>query len=104
MQLADKRSSTTTNSSVQQSESSAPLHKIRKSDIKLADYMHSHQTGGGAICQSHNKTFEVYCWTDKMPLCIECLIANHKTHEVHSIQATLERLRGRLTEASSSLT
>jgi transcriptional/translational regulatory protein YebC/TACO1 len=59
---------------------------------------------GGAICQSHKKTLEVYCWTDKMPLCIECLIANHKTHEVHSIQATLERLRGRLNEASSSLT
>jgi len=39
------------------------------------------------LCVSHNRTLEAFCLDDKDTLCVDCLLASHKGHEVVSLAA-----------------
>ena len=45
------------------------------------------------MCSDHLKLIEAFCWNDKKPLCIDCLLGNqaHKTHEVLNISNSIDK-------------
>ncbi|CDW73130.1 kelch motif family protein [Stylonychia lemnae] len=44
-------------------------------------------------CQEHTKPIEAFCWSEKQPLCIDCLLQQpmHKQHDVSNIEKSASR-------------
>jgi hypothetical protein len=46
------------------------------------------------ICPSHSKDLEAFCETDKMMLCVSCILENdHKNHDLSSIDKAAQKER-----------
>ena len=45
-------------------------------------------------CKQHKKDIEVFCWTDRAMLCLNCILQNqdHRHHELLSFEQTEEKL------------
>lgn len=49
------------------------------------------------VCSNHSKDLEAYCETDKMMLCVSCILENdHKNHDLSSIDKAAQKERANL--------
>jgi hypothetical protein len=50
---------------------------------------------GPSFCEAHDDPFVSYCMTCKKPMCVKCLLAHAKKHELHQVKS-LHELRNTL--------
>lgn len=43
-----------------------------------------------SFCEKHNDSYVSYCMTCKRPMCVKCLLAHTKNHELHSVKSLNE--------------
>ena len=109
MQLAEKRKQATTPTSlldlsIIKSDYSSSSNTLPQPQLKIDLRPTQPLTSKLPSCPKHGKPLEAFCWSDCTALCLDCLLSpEHKPHDIHSLQMSLDLTRQRLADTASHI-
>ena len=83
-------------------QTASQTHSISKNkpSMKVPEFVFfkdiiKNEKEGPSFCEAHNDPYVSYCTNCKKPMCVKCLLAHAKKHELHDVKS-LHELRNML--------